>query len=119
MARGGKRIQYLFDSSGRHIANWAGRRLYAPTGEMIGYYLPAHAIFVDLSGEYLGEIRRGNRLMKRASPPCRDRTFRTPTKSKDAEARGRHESLGSVGKVPGYDDVTKSVSQSEGGSAGG
>ena len=112
-------MQYLFDSSGRHIANRAGRRLYAPTGEHIGYYLPARAIFVDLSGQYLGEIRRGNRLMKKASPPWRDRSFSMPGESRDHEACGLHESLGSVGRVPGYDDLTKNISQSEGGSAGG
>jgi hypothetical protein len=49
-------MKYLFDSTGRHVANLVNGQLHAPTGENIGHFLPDHGIFIDISGRYLGEI---------------------------------------------------------------
>lgn len=56
-------MKYLFDSTGRHVANLVNGQLHAPTGENIGHLLPDHGIFIDMSGRYLGEIVYNDRLM--------------------------------------------------------
>ena len=63
------KMKYLFDSKGRHIANFINNQLYAPTGENIGHYLEKEEIFIDFSGRYLGEIILDNRLMYNRSSP--------------------------------------------------
>jgi hypothetical protein len=76
-------MEYLFNSRGRHIANFVGQQLHAPTGENIGHYLSDPGIFIDMSGRYLGQIVQGNRLMFNRSSPsiygcgARPRNFRT------------------------------------------
>lgn len=65
----------LYNSQGRHIANFVSGYLYAASGEHIGRYLEGEGIFVDLHGRYLGEIVAQNRLMYKPSSPYRTTNF--------------------------------------------
>src|SRR5437868_4147290 len=69
------KMQFLFDSSGRHIANEVRGQLHSPTGENIGHLLSDRGIFIDMRGWYLGEIVFGNRLMHRSDSPWRGINF--------------------------------------------
>ena len=56
-------MKYLFDSTGKHIANEVDGQLHALDGRNIGHFLIQQRIFVDMSGRYLGHVVAGNRLM--------------------------------------------------------
>ena len=58
----------LYDSKGHPVAVARQDSLFAPDGTLIGLYLPPLRIFVDLKGDYLGEISFGNRLVARKQP---------------------------------------------------
>jgi hypothetical protein len=67
-------LQYLFDSQGRHIANFVNGQLHALTGQNIGHFLEGQSIFIDMHGRYLGEIVAKNRLLYRPNSPHRSIT---------------------------------------------
>ena len=58
----------LYDSAGSPIATAHQDTLFAPDGAVVGLYLQNLRIFVDLTGDYLGEIVYGNRLLARQRP---------------------------------------------------
>ena len=60
-------MKFLMDSRGEYIASVIDRRLYSPTGDNIGHYLPEFDIFIDQSGRYLGEIVSDERQMRRSA----------------------------------------------------
>lgn len=70
-------MEYLFNSQGQHIANQVGDQLHAPSGENIGHWLEKENIFIDMQGNYLGEIIQGNRLMHNTQSPHLDFNFGT------------------------------------------
>jgi hypothetical protein len=62
-------MQYLFNSKGKHIANFVNGQLHAPAGRNIGHYWEEEQIFIDMRGRYLGEFFREDRLLfNRQSP---------------------------------------------------
>jgi len=58
-------MKFLFDSTGKHIANEVNGQLHSTTGSNIGHYLSNYGFSIDMQGYYLGEIICGNRLMKK------------------------------------------------------
>lgn len=98
-------MEYLFNSRGRHIANFVGQQLHAPTGENIGHYLSDQGVFIDMSGRYLGEIVQGNRLMFNRSSPYRSTNFGAYGNYGNAGNYGNPGNHGSIGTPGGYDDV--------------
>ena len=68
-------MKYLFDSKGNHIANIVNDQLHAPTGENIGHYLKDYGIFIDMEGQYLGEIIYSIRLVYNTSSPYCNTNF--------------------------------------------
>lgn len=70
-----KQPDFIFDLTGKHIANWVDEQLYAPTGENIGHYLPDLEIFIDMKGNYLGEIIFDERLVYDINSPYKLQNF--------------------------------------------
>jgi hypothetical protein len=91
-------MTYLFDSRGRHIANLVGKQLHAPTGENIGHYLENQQIFIDMQGQYLGEIIFDNRRMHNRSSP------HLGTNYSNYGNYGNAGNYGGIGIISGFDD---------------
>jgi hypothetical protein len=104
-----KKIEYLFDSKGRHIANFINDQLYAPTGENIGHYLEKEKIFIDFNGRYVGEIVLDNRLMYNRASPYKAKQFARYGDSGDVCSYGKAKVLRKACVVYGYDDVMESA----------
>jgi hypothetical protein len=62
-------MQFLFDSNGKHIANWVDEQLYAPKGQNIGHWRAPEKIFIDMEGQYLGEVFNKDRLVRYRQSP--------------------------------------------------
>lgn len=56
-------MKYLFNLYGVHIANEVNDQLYTDKGFHVGCFLRDYEIFIDLKGQYLGEIVLENRLL--------------------------------------------------------
>jgi hypothetical protein len=104
-----KKMEYLFDSKGRHVATFFNGQLYAPTGENIGHYLEDKKIFIDLSGHYVGEIVLDNRLMYNQSSPYKSKKFVRYGDSGNLCNYGSPKVLRKACVVYGYDDVMESA----------
>lgn len=100
-----KKVQYLFDSKGKHIANFVNGQLYAPTGQNIGHYMKKQEIFIDMSGRYLGEIVMRDRLMFKLSSPYRSMSFGSYGNYGNIGNYGNPGNHGSVGIIGGYRDI--------------
>jgi len=98
-------MKYLFDSTGRHIANLVNRKLHAPTGENIGHFLPDHGIFIDMSGRYLGEIVYNDRLMYEGTSPYRSTNFGTYGNYGNTGNYGTSGNHGNIGIVSEYSNL--------------
>jgi hypothetical protein len=99
------RIQYLFDSRGRHIANLIGEQLHAPTGETIGRYEKTAGMFIDMSGNYLGEIVGRDRLLYNYSSSYRWRNYGNHGDCRNTCDSGTPEANGVISMPVGYGDV--------------
>jgi len=98
-------MKYLFDSTGRHIANLVNGQLHAPTGENIGHLLSDHGIFIDMSGRYLGEIVYNDRLMYKRSSPYLSANFGAYGNYGNAGNYGTPGNHGNIGIVSEYSDL--------------
>ena len=99
-------MNFLFNSKGQHIANFVqGKRLHAPTGENIGHYLEDKKIFIDMEGQYLGEIVFNDRLMYNRSSQYRSTNYGNHGNFGNAGNHGNPGNHGSIGTVGGFDDV--------------
>ncbi|OTG87600.1 hypothetical protein B9T31_03625 [Acinetobacter sp. ANC 4558] len=67
----------LYNSYGKHVANFFNQQLYSPTGESIGYFEPALNIFIDLKGRYLGEIIEHDYIFQKLDSPYLNIHFST------------------------------------------
>ncbi len=99
-------MTFLFNSQGEHIANLVGEQLHAPTGANIGHYRADREIFIDMSGQYLGEIVKSNRLMYNASNPYSSTNFGNYGDHGNAGNFGDPGNHGSIGMVSGYRDLS-------------
>ena len=66
---------FLFGISGKHVASWVDEQLYAPSGKNIGHYLSDLEIFIDMNGNYLGEIIFDDRLVHDMNSPYKSQNF--------------------------------------------
>ena len=98
-------MKYLFDSTGRHIANLVNDQLHAPTGENIGHFLSNYGIFVDMAGRYLGEFVHDDRLLHNRMSPYRSTNFGVYGNYGNAGNYGNPGNHGNIGIVSGYSDV--------------
>ncbi|MBR0735138.1 hypothetical protein JQ595_41070 [Bradyrhizobium japonicum] len=98
-------MEYLFDSRGRHIANLVNGQLHAPSGQNIGHFLEAQAIFIDMRGRYLGEIISNNRLMYRENSPHRSTNFGNYGNYGNVGNYGNPGNFGSIGRIAGFSDI--------------
>jgi hypothetical protein len=99
-------MTFLFDSHGQHVANLVGKQLHAPSGANIGHYREDQQIFIDMQGQYLGEIVLTNRLMYNPSSPYRSTNYGNYGDYGNAGDYGNPGNHGSVGMIPGFDDLT-------------
>ena len=98
-------MKFLFNSRGKHIANFVGEQLHAPTGQNIGHYLSDKGIFIDMSGRYLGEIIYEDRLLYNIYSPYRGVSFGCYGNYGNVGNYGNPGNHGSIGTISGYKDV--------------
>ena len=101
-------MTFLFNSLGDHIANEVDGHLHSPTGENIGHFLSQFGIFIDMKGDYLGEIVQGNRLMYRHHSPHRSVNYGVYGDYGNCGNHGNPGNHGSIGMIPDYEDVLPS-----------
>lgn len=97
-------MQSLYDSRGRHIANFVNGQLHDINGKNIGHHLENYNIFIDMRGKYLGEIVNHNRLLY-----CKTSSY----KNMNFGVYGDYGNVGNYGNYgniesysfSGYDDV--------------
>ena len=98
-------MERLFDSKGKHIANFAGGKLHSPRGSNIGHFLDGQRIFIDMRGRYLGEIVNGNRLLYRVNSPHRSINYGKYGNYGNIGNHGNPGRIGSIGRIAGYEDI--------------
>ena len=98
-------MEYLFNSKGKHIANFVNDQLHSRTGKNIGHYMKKEAIFIDMHGRYLGEIVHENRLMQRKSSPYKSVSFGSYGNYGSVGNYGNPGNYGSIGSVSGFEDI--------------
>src|SRR5215217_4247379 len=101
-------MQYLYNSKGNHIANFANGQLYASGGANIGRYLPTEKIFVDLEGRYLGELVHNDRLMYKIGSSYRSKVFGDQGMRSSAGSFGNPGHQNNIGTITGYEDIPAS-----------
>ena len=98
-------MKFLFDSKGKHIANFVNGQLHSPTGDNIGHFLESYNFFIDMSGYYLGEIVKGDRLMYNLSSSYRNTCFGCYGNYGNVGNYGTPGSRGAISVPSGYRDV--------------
>lgn len=98
-------MKYLFNSSGKHIANLVNGQLHATSGPNIGHYLEQQGIFIDMHGRYLGEIVYDNRLLYRTNSPHRSVNYGNFGNYGNVGNYGNPGNHGSIGSIGGVVDV--------------
>lgn len=98
-------MKFLFDSHGKHIANFVNGQLHSTSGKNIGHYLENYNIFIDMSGRYLGEIIFENRLLNNTQTPWRGTNFGVYGNYGNVGNYGNPGNYGSIGHIPGYSNI--------------
>jgi len=98
-------MEFLFNSKGRHIANFVNGQLHAPRGKNIGHYLESYKIFIDMRGKYLGEIVSQDRLMYNRNSQHKNVNYGNYGNYGNVGNYGNPGIRGSIGNVAGYTDV--------------
>lgn len=98
-------MQFLFDSRGRHIANFANGQLHAPSGPNIGHLIERAGIFIDMQGRYLGEIVMENRLLYLRNSPHLSVNYGNYGNYGNIGNYGNPGNHGITGVVAGYGDI--------------
>lgn len=98
-------MEYLFNSKGKHIANFVNGHLYAPTGNNVGHYIESGGIFINMNGRYLGEIVQKNRLMYKRTSPYKSTNYGNRGSYGSVGNYGSPGSRGSIGTLSGYIDI--------------
>jgi hypothetical protein len=98
-------MEFLFNSRGKHIANFVNGHLHAPSGRNIGHFLENVNIFIDMHGKYLGEIVHKNRLLYNRSSPHRTINYGNFGNYGNAGNYGNPGNAGNIGTIMGYLDI--------------
>ncbi|MBO0994575.1 hypothetical protein [Bacillus sp. SD088] len=98
-------MEFLFNSKGKHIANYVNGQLHSPRGKNIGHYIQEDKIFIDMSGKYLGEIVYNDRLMYQRNSPYKNINYGIYGNYGNVGNYGNPGNRGSIGNVSGYDDI--------------
>jgi len=98
-------MQLLFNSKGKHIANFVNGQLHSPKGKNVGHYLEQYKIFIDMHGKYLGEIVHKDRLMYNRSSSHRNVNYGNYGNYGNVGNYGNPGNYGSIGSIAGYDDI--------------
>lgn len=98
-------MKFLFNSKGKHIANFVNGQLHSPIGQNIGHYLGTQDIFIDMDGRYLGEIKMGDRLLRMKNSPYKSVNFGKHGNYGNVGNYGNPGNYGSVGIIGGFEDL--------------
>lgn len=98
-------MERLFNSRGKHIANFSNGQLYSPHGQNIGHLLDDRGIFIDMHGHYLGEIVASDRLMRKRNSPYKNMNFGNRGNHGNIGNHGNPGNRGAIGRIAGYEDV--------------
>jgi hypothetical protein len=99
---------YLFDSRGRHIANWVSDQLHSPRGENVGHWNDVNKLFFDMRGKYLGEIFDENRLLFNKTSGWLGTNWGNYGNYGSVGSYGNPGSIGAIGMPGGWKDVDAS-----------
>jgi hypothetical protein len=99
-------MKYLFDSTGKHIANEVNGQLHALNGRNIGHFLAQPSIVIDLTGRYLGEVVAGNRLMSKTASARQTARFGRRGSFGNAGSYGNPGNAGVVDTHDGFEDIS-------------
>lgn len=86
--------------NGHYIGYRASDGLFHRNGQQIGYFAEGDEIYA-CSGNYLGEVRAGNRLITNVSKKAWTRSISTP---RDLKRSVGHRDLNARDMLPGYFD---------------
>lgn len=98
-------MEFLFNSKGKHIANFVNKQLHSPQGKNIGHFLENHKIFIDMKGRYLGEIVQKNRLMYRNNSSHKNVNYGSYGNYGNVGNYGNPGNYGSIGTIGGFKDI--------------
>ena len=98
-------MEFLFNSKGKHIANFVNGQLHSPRGRNIGHYLEQYKIFIDMNGKYLGEIVHTNRLMYNRNSPYKNANYGIYGNYGNVGNYGNPGNCGSIEIISGYEDI--------------
>ncbi|MCG3227893.1 hypothetical protein [Bacillus subtilis] len=98
-------MQRLYNSKGKHIANFVNKQLYNPRGKNIGHYREREEIFIDMKGHYLGEILYDDRLMYNNNSPHKLVNFGIYGTHGNIGNYGNPGNKGKIGIQGGFRDV--------------
>jgi hypothetical protein len=98
-------MKYLFNLHGVHIANGVDDQLYTDKGLHIGCFLKDYEIFIDLKGQYLGEIIFDNRLLFKSDSIYKNFCFGNYLKFNSIEYLGTPGFLGIIAQPSCYENV--------------
>lgn len=98
-------MKYLFNSHGKHIANFAGGQLHSTNGKNIGHYLENYKVFIDMKGKYLGEIVFENRLLYNTQNGFQGTNFGVYGNYGNIGNYGNPGNIGSIGSISGFRNI--------------
>ena len=98
-------MRFLYNSKGRHIANESSGQLHTTSGKNIGHYLKSHKFFIDMNGQYLGEVYNNNRLLHRLSNGYENVSFGSYGDYGNIGNYGNPGNIGNADMPAGYKDV--------------
>lgn len=101
-------MRYLFNSRGEHIANEINGQLHAVTGKNIGHMIQDGNFFIDMKGNYMGEIVYENRLLYNTMSPYRSVNYGIHGNYGNVGNYGNPGNHGSIGLLAGYRDISSS-----------
>ena len=98
-------MKFLFNYQGKHIANFVNGQLHAPNGRNIGHFLMKEGIFIDMHGQYLGEIVRKDRLLSRSASSYKVVNLGIYGDYGNVGNYGNPGNYGKISLIDGFDDI--------------
>ncbi|MDG0860339.1 4-fold beta flower protein [Staphylococcus equorum] len=97
--------KHLYDLKGKHIAKFRNGKLYTKKGKHVGWYNENKEIFISNNGNYIGEIKKNDRLLMKKNSPNNNILFPSKGSSGNIPSSGTRPSKTQTVKPLGYEDI--------------